>query len=137
MTQEKVFQLFSMCQALLVNFFFDCHVWGRPQISIYHFIQMIDVYPIYSTDHFFILTYLLFRNFVTENFFRRAEKKCCGYWITLTRNARLCHARSGKVGSSHCYLDRRPLHEMETFDEIVYEYDKNILNKWYTLHYQL
>ena len=34
----------------------------------------------------------------------------------MTRNA-----RSGKVGSSHCYLDRRPLHEM---DEIVYEYDE-------------
>ena len=28
---------------------------------------------------------------------------------------------SGKVGSSHCYLDRRPLHEI---DEIVYEYDR-------------
>ena len=34
----------------------------------------------------------------------------------LTRNA-----RSGKVSSSHCYLNRRPLHEI---DEIVYEYDK-------------
>ena len=29
----------------------------------------------------------------------------------------------GKVGSSHCYLDRRPLQEI-TFDETVYEYDK-------------
>ena len=39
-------------------------------------------------------------------------------WVLnkLTRNA-----RSGQVGSSHCYLDRRPLHET---DEIVYEYDR-------------
>ena len=49
------------------------------------------------------------------------SKKCCGYYIRLTRNGRICNARSGKVGSSHCYLDRRPLHEL---DEIVYEYDK-------------
>ena len=33
----------------------------------------------------------------------------------------LGNARSGKVGSSHYYLDRRPLHEI---DEIVYEYDR-------------
>ena len=33
----------------------------------------------------------------------------------------ICNARSGKVGSSHCYLDRRPLREI---DEIVYEYDR-------------
>ena len=38
----------------------------------------------------------------------------------MTRNARICNACSGKVGSSNGYLDRRPLHEM---DEIVYEYD--------------
>ena len=49
---------------------------------------------------------------------------------------RLCNARSGKVGSSHCYLDRRPLHEIATFDEMFNMYDKNILNNWYTLHYQ-
>ena len=42
--------------------------------------------------------------FWSENFFRRAEQIFCRYWIRLTRNA-----RSGKVGSSHCYLDRRPL----------------------------
>jgi len=28
------------------------------------------------------------------------------------------------------------LHEIATFHEIVYEYDKNILNNWYTLQYQ-
>ena len=56
-----------------------------------------------------------------ENFFRRAEQNFCGHWIRLTRYARICNARSGKVGSSHCYLDRRPLHEI---DEIVYEYDR-------------
>ena len=62
--------------------------------------------------------------FWTENFFRRAEQKFCGYWIRLRLNSRFCNARSGKVGSSHCYLDRRPFHEIATFDEIVYEYDK-------------
>jgi hypothetical protein len=42
--------------------------------------------------------------------------------------------RSGKVGLSHYYLDRRLLHEI---DDVVYEYEKkNILNNWYTLHYQ-
>ena len=61
--------------------------------------------------------------FWSENVFRRAEKKNCGYWIRLRRNARLCNARSGKVGSSHCYLDQRPLHEI---DEIVYEYDRKL-----------
>ena len=39
---------------------------------------------------------------------------------TFVGNARICNARSGKVGSSHCYRDRRPLYEI---DEIVYEYD--------------
>ena len=28
--------------------------------------------------------------------------------IELVCNARVCNSRSGKVGSSHCYLDRRP-----------------------------
>ena len=51
----------------------------------------------------------------SKNFFRSAEQKFCKYWIRLTRNARNCNARSGKVGSSHCYLDRRPLHEIATF----------------------
>ena len=40
-------------------------------------------------------------------------------FIRSTRNARVCNARSGKVGSSHCYLDRRQLLEIATFDEIV------------------
>ena len=44
----------------------------------------------------------------------RAEQTFCG----------LFNALLGKVDSSHCYLDRRPLHEVATFDEIVYEYDK-------------
>ena len=57
--------------------------------------------------------------FLSENFFRRAEQKFCGYRIRLRRTA--C---SSKVGSSHCYLDRRPLHEIATLDEIVYEYDR-------------
>ena len=57
----------------------------------------------------------------SENFFRRAELKFRGYWIRVTRNARVCNARSSKVGSSHCYLDRRPLRGI---DEIVYGYDK-------------
>ena len=34
-------------------------------------------------------------------------------------NARVLNVRSGKVGSSHCYLDRRQLYEIATFDEIV------------------
>ena len=55
-------------------------------------------------------------SFFNENFFRRAEQNFCGYWIRLTRNA-----RSGKVGSSHSYLDRRQLHEIEL---IAYEYDR-------------
>ena len=54
--------------------------------------------------------------FLKWNFFRHAEQQFCGYWISLTHNA-----RSGKVSSSHCYLDRRLLHEI---DEIVYEYDR-------------
>ena len=59
--------------------------------------------------------------FWSVNFFRRAEQIICGYWIRLTRNARNSNARSGKIGSSHCYLNVRPLHEI---DEIVYEYDR-------------
>ena len=47
-------------------------------------------------------------------------------------NARLHNVRSGKVASSHCNLDRRQLHEIETFDEIVMT--KNFPNNW--LHYQ-
>ena len=66
-------------------------------------------------------------SFRSENLFRGAVQTFCGYWIRLSRNA-----RSGKVGSSHCYLDRRPLHEIATFDEIVMT--KNILNNW--LNYQ-
>ena len=42
----------------------------------------------------------------------------------LSKTLWVCNARSGKVGSSQCYLDRRPLLEIATFDEIVYEYDK-------------
>ena len=38
-------------------------------------------------------------------------QKCRGYLIRLTRNA-----RSGKVSSSHCYVARRPLHDIATFD---------------------
>ena len=53
------------------------------------------------------------RPFSSENFFRRAEQKLCGYWIRLT-------VTLVRV-TSLCYLDRRPLHEI---DEIVYEYDK-------------
>ena len=53
--------------------------------------------------------------------------------IELDWHVRFCNARSGKVGSSHCYLDRRPLHEM---GDIVYGYDKNIPNNWNTLQYQ-
>ena len=52
--------------------------------------------------------------FLRENFFRSSEQTFCEYWIRLTRNARICNARSVKIG----YLDRRPLHE------IVYEYDR-------------
>ena len=74
--------------------------------------------------------------FLSENFFRCVEQTFCRYRIRLRRNARVCNARPGKVDTSHCYLDRRPLHELATFDEVVYEYDKNILNNWYTLHYQ-
>ena len=70
--------------------------------------------------------------FLIENFFRRAEQTFCGDWIRFTHNAGIYNARSGKVGSSHCYLDRRPLHEI---DEIVYEYENNFVD-WYTLHYQ-
>ena len=58
-------------------------------------------------------------HFWSENFFTCAEEKFCGYWIRVTHNV-----RSSKVGSSHCYLDRRPLHEIATFNEIVYEYDR-------------
>ena len=71
--------------------------------------------------------------FWTENFFRRAEQKFYGYSIRLTHNTRICNARSGKVGSSHSYLNQRLLQEI---DEMVYEYDKNILNNWYMLQYQ-
>ena len=60
-------------------------------------------------------------NFWTENLFRLAKQKFCGYCIRLTRNARNCSARSGKLGSSHCYVNRLPLHEI---DEIVCEYDR-------------
>ena len=56
----------------------------------------------------------------SEDFCRRAEQKY-GYWIRLARYTRICNARSDKVGSSYCYLDRRTLHEI---DEIVYEYDR-------------
>ena len=49
------------------------------------------------------------------------SKKCCGYLIRLMRNARICNARAGKVGSGHCSLDWRPLHEISTLDEIVYD----------------
>ena len=48
------------------------------------------------------------RSFWSENFFTRAEQNFCGYCIRLT-----CNARSDKAGSSHCYLDRRPLHEID------------------------
>ena len=58
----------------------------------------------------------LYTTFWSENLFRRAEQIFRGYWIRITRNA-----RSGKVGSRHCYLHRRPSHEM---DKIVYEYDR-------------
>jgi hypothetical protein len=38
------------------------------------------------------------------------------------------------LGSSHCYLDRRPLHEI---NEIVYEYDRKLFHRLvYMLHYQ-
>ena len=76
--------------------------------------------------------------FSSENFFRRAVQKFCGYWLRLTHNTRVCNTRvcnprSGKVGSSHCYLDRWQLHEIATFDEIGMT--KNILNNW--LHYRV
>ena len=51
--------------------------------------------------------------------------------IRLMRNARICNARSGKVGSSHCYLNRQPLHEI---DELVYEYDIKQFNRMLLSH---
>ena len=45
------------------------------------------------------------------------SKNCLGIELDM-RNARVCNARWGKVGSSHCYLDRQPLHEIATFDDI-------------------
>ena len=48
------------------------------------------------------------------------------YFVDIELDWRV-NARSGKVGSSHCYLDRRPLHEM---DEIVYEYDRKQSQQW-------
>ena len=90
--------------------------------------RWINVHYTYNfTWIIYFYIWLKFLIFWSENFFRRAVQKCCGYWIRLTHNARL-----GKVGSSHCYLDRRQLHEIATFDEIVTT--KNILNNW--LHYQ-
>ena len=52
-------------------------------------------------------------SFWSKNLLRRAEQNFYEYWSWLTRNARNCDARSGKVGSSHCYLDRQPLHEID------------------------
>ena len=69
---------------------------------------------------------LTLERFWSKNFFRRAEQKFFRYWIRLKRNARHCNACSGEVGSSHCYLDQRPLHEMATFDEIVWVWQKTI-----------
>jgi hypothetical protein len=71
--------------------------------------------------------------FWSENFFRRAEQTFCGYWIRLRGNARICNCQSGKVGSSHYYLDPRPLHEIV---KLFMSMTKNILNNWYTLQYQ-
>jgi len=49
------------------------------------------------------------------------------------RKARICIARSDKVSSNHCYLDGRPLHEI---DGIVMSMTENNFIDWYTLHYQ-
>ena len=60
------------------------------------------------------------------------SKHFVGIELDWPRNDRVCNARSDKVGSSHCYLDRRLLHEMKLFMNMT----KNILNIWYTLQYQ-
>ena len=46
------------------------------------------------------------KHFWSENFFRRVEQKCFGYGIRLTRNARICNARSGKVVAHVCRKKR-------------------------------
>ena len=102
--------------------FYDC-----PQYMVLHYEYIFNPPHIFWSQisaKYFVSEELLHTTFWSENFFRRSEQKCCGYWIRLTRNVRVCNARSGKVGSSHCYLERRQLHEMATFDEIVYEYDR-------------
>ena len=79
---------------------------------------------------FLNIHYLLEASYWSENFFRHTEQKCCGYWIGLTHNARVCNASLGKVSLSHCYLDRQ--HSMKLFMSMT----KNILNNCYTLQYQ-
>ena len=120
--------------------------WGMPQPSLLPVITWHFSYPpsseitnsvsciIHALKYRNITAHEIHRssdgygNYWSENFFRRAVQNFCGHWIRLTRNARVCTARSGKVGSSHCYLDRRQLHEIPTFDQIVMT--KSILNNW-------
>ena len=56
-----------------------------------------------------------------KTFLCALNKHFVGIELDYPLNARVCNARSGKVGSSHFFLDRRPLHGI---DEIVYEYNK-------------
>ena len=105
------------------NFFWRAVVSSQIRLFDYSSFFYSIIPPISTFLFFLILTYLrtsfrtssqvhstYFSVFLSENFFRRAEQTFCEYWIRLTRNARVYNTRSGKVGSSHCYLDRRPLH---------------------------
>ena len=118
--------------ALLIDFNHILHYCYRKIIvNLFWHLGMFSHSIILFLKHCFIRNLVAFLvswalpcvqlHFWSENFFRCAEQNCCVYWITVTLNARVCNARSGKVDSSNCYLDRRPLHEI---NEIVYEHDK-------------
>ena len=92
-----------------------------PYLHLLHLAALINIILTLYIQWWKLLCWLNSLTFWSENFFRHAEQRCCTYWIRLTRNA-----RSGKFSSSHCYLDRWPLHEI---DEIVYEYDRKQFNR--------
>ena len=67
---------------------------------------------------------LIIPDFLSETSLGALSKNFMGIELDWRVTLGVCNARSGKIGSSHCYLGRRPLHKIETFNDIFYEYDR-------------
>ena len=65
--------------------------------------KIYDLTVIYSMIYNKVMSIRIKYNFEVKTYLGALSKNVVGIELRLTRNARLCNARSDKVGLSHCY----------------------------------